>query len=136
MKKVYFSGSISGGRRDAEVYAKIIEKLKTKFVVLTEHIGSSDLTQKGETDMTPEEIYFKDIKLIDECDFVFAEVTQTSMGVGYEIAYAESLGKTILCFVNESKNPYLSAMIKGNPHLILFKYSDIGEVFNEIDKMN
>ena len=41
------------------------------------------------------EIYRRDIQWISECDMVIAEVTNPSLGVGYEMAYAESINKTV-----------------------------------------
>lgn len=136
MKKVYFSGSITGGRRDAEVYAKIICKLKERFVVLTEHIGDPELTELGEPDRSAEEIYETDTKFIRECDLLVAEVTQVSMGVGYELAYAEALGKPIYCFVDGNKNKNLTAMLRGNHNLNIYTYYDLKEVFEKIDKID
>ncbi len=34
--KIYFAGSIRGGRRDAELYYKIVQQLKTYGEVFTE----------------------------------------------------------------------------------------------------
>ena len=42
--KIYFAGSIRGGRGDAEIYAQIIEFLQGYGEVLTEHIGDTSLT--------------------------------------------------------------------------------------------
>lgn len=42
-KKIYFAGSIRGGRADADLYRRIIEHIKISAVVLTEHIGSPEL---------------------------------------------------------------------------------------------
>ena len=46
--KIYFAGSIRGGRDDQELYSAMIEELQTYGEVLTEHIGSSDLGNQGE----------------------------------------------------------------------------------------
>ena len=40
MKKVYFAGSIRGGREDANLYKQIIEYIQRSHKVLTEHIGN------------------------------------------------------------------------------------------------
>ena len=41
MKKVYFAGSIRGGRADAGLYQKMIEHIKARGNnVLTEHVGN------------------------------------------------------------------------------------------------
>ena len=39
MKRIYFCGSIRGGRNDRDIYIKLIEHLKKFGNVLTEHIG-------------------------------------------------------------------------------------------------
>ena len=49
--KIYFAGSIRGGRKDAELYRKIIAALKEKHQVLTEHVGDlrlSTVEDKGD----------------------------------------------------------------------------------------
>ena len=38
-KKVYFAGSIRGGRQDAELYKHDIEYIQRDNIVLTEHVG-------------------------------------------------------------------------------------------------
>lgn len=42
--KVYFAGSIRGGRDDIELYRELIEYLQTFGTVLTEHFGLDSLT--------------------------------------------------------------------------------------------
>ena len=51
MKKIYFAGSIRGGRSDRELYEKIINYLITFGEVLTEHIGHAGITPSGEVDL-------------------------------------------------------------------------------------
>ncbi len=46
---------------------------------------------------------------------VVAEATTPSLGVGYEVAKAESLNKNILCIYRSNKTKRLSAMLDGNP---------------------
>ena len=45
--RIYFCGSIRGGRQDAELYARLITMLKGYGTVLTEHVGDTSLTEKG-----------------------------------------------------------------------------------------
>ena len=42
--KVYFAGSIRGGRVDADLYHRMIEYIQRTDVVLTEHVGKSNLS--------------------------------------------------------------------------------------------
>lgn len=44
---------------------------------------------------------------------VVAEVTQPSLGVGYEVGHAKALGKKILCLYRPQPDKLLSAMIRG-----------------------
>ncbi len=44
---IYFAGSISGGRADDPIYARIVEILKTYGTVLTEHVGDPNITEQG-----------------------------------------------------------------------------------------
>ena len=46
--KIYFCGSIQGGRQDAALYAQLIKKLQAYGEVLTEHVGSDETINKCE----------------------------------------------------------------------------------------
>lgn len=135
MKKVYFAGSITGGRDDADTYKLIIDKLNERFDVLTEHVGNEEMSELGEYQLSDEQIYTRDVAWIRESDFVFAEVTHLSLGVGYEIGYAEAHGKKIFCFVNGSKVNRLSAMLTGNKNVECHVYFDIQEVYDFIENL-
>ena len=45
--KIYFAGSISGGRDHQSKYAKIVEILKVHGTVLTEHVADPKLKSDG-----------------------------------------------------------------------------------------
>ena len=102
--KIYFAGSIRGGRQDAELYRKVIAALKEKHQVLTEHVG--DLSLSTVEDKGDKAIYEQDTAWLRECDMVVAECTQVSLGVGYELAYAEAHGKEVHIFVWKRIFPY------------------------------
>lgn len=124
--KIYFAGSIRGGRDDNEIYFKIIEMLAAYGTVLTEHIGSKDLSSDGEA-LSGKNIYARDMAWLTEADAVVAEVTMPSLGVGYEIAKAEDMAKPTLCLYRPSEHRKLSAMIAGNGTLINKEYRDLSE---------
>ena len=74
-KKVYFAGSIRGGRQDAELYKHIIEYIQRDNIVLTEHVGDlSKSKTEGLTDLD-EAIYKQDTSWLRESDVVIAECT-------------------------------------------------------------
>ncbi|MEN8118427.1 MAG: nucleoside 2-deoxyribosyltransferase, partial [Bacteroidota bacterium] len=111
--KIYFAGSIRGGRADAALYLQIIEYLKSFGEVLTEHIGDPGLTDLGDDGPTDKYIHDRDLEWLEESDVLVAEVTTVSMGVGYEIGRAVEAGKKVLCLFRPDSGKNLSAMIAG-----------------------
>ena len=132
-KKIYFAGSIRGGRVDAALYQQIINHIKETDIVLTEHIGSPHLNvlEHAKRDA---EIYEQDMAWLRECDMVIAECTCPSLGVGYELAYAEKCGKPCHIFYNRTKTQ-LSAMLKGNPYFNIYPYENDSEIFEAVDRI-
>lgn len=131
--KIYFAGSIRGGREDTEIYFKIINYLKNYGQVLTEHIGKKDLDSFGEKGLSDKEIHNRDLEWILESDMVVAEVTKPSLGVGYEIAKADENDKKVLCLYRPQKDKKLSAMISGSLKLINREYNNFEEAKEKID---
>lgn len=130
--KIYFAGSIRGGREDAALYLQIIDFLKTFGEVLTEHIGDPKLTSLGDDGPTDKYIHDRDLEWLQSADILVAEVTTVSMGVGYEIGRAVESGKKILCLFRPAAGNNLSAMIAGCNDLTLINYNGLEEAKNAI----
>ncbi|MDD5914198.1 MAG: nucleoside 2-deoxyribosyltransferase [Oscillospiraceae bacterium] len=128
--KIYFCGSIRGGRTDAALYREMIEFLKQYGCVLTEHVGDASLTDRG-GDGTNGEIWQRDTAWLKACDIVIAECSQPSLGVGYEIAFAEALGKPVHVFYGKSDGR-LSAMLAGDPACSVNYYVAREELFAQL----
>jgi 2'-deoxynucleoside 5'-phosphate N-hydrolase len=131
--KIYFAGSITGGRDDANFYLQIIQLLQKYGTVLTEHIGKVDLSDKGEV-LAAKYIFKRDVAWLAKADWIVAEVTQPSLGVGYELGISEKLGKNVLCLFRPSSTRRLSAMIVGNDAVRVAEYENIEEleeIFNK-----
>lgn len=126
--KIYFAASIRGGRDRSEMYSQITQLLAKYGDVLTEHVGDASLTSDGEATKTDESIFRRDKLWILQSDFVVAEVTNPSLGVGWEIAFAESVGKLVLCLYFSGAEKKLSAMIAGNPWLTICRYETMKDV--------
>ena len=133
-KKIYFCGSIRGGRSDEEWYRYLINCMKRTDTVLTEHIGCRDVRQ-AETGNTDHSIYLRDTEWLKECDLVIAECTRPSLGVGYELAYAETLGKPVFVMYRP-KTSELSAMIAGNPYFRIMAYETKEEAEEIVNVLN
>ncbi|KRK63733.1 hypothetical protein FC72_GL001207 [Companilactobacillus tucceti DSM 20183] len=132
--KIYFAGSIRGGRSDVDIYKKIIDHLNKNNKVLTEHVGDYNLSIEGQKQLYNGYIRNRDIDWLKESDLVVAETSSPSLGVGYELAYAERIGKPVIILHNKNKSQ-LSAMIEGSSY---FKdinyYKTIEEAIEILDK--
>ncbi len=112
MIKIFFAGSIRGGRQLIPIYQYIIRFLKTRgFTVISEHVAAEGL-EKVEAKLTEQEIYEKDANWIEESDLAVAEITVPSIGVGYEICHAVKHKKPVLCLYEAGAKA--SAMVLGN----------------------
>lgn len=132
--KIYFAGSIRGGREDAPLYAEIIGLLRPYGEVLTEHVGNPNLSVHGEG-KAAEMIFQRDVDWIRESDVIVAEVTTVSLGVGYEIGFAEQIGKRIICLYRPQAERRLSAMILGNKKLTVVEYESIEDVEKKLKEL-
>ena len=106
-KKIYFAGSIRGGRNFADLYRKMIEHMQRTDIVLTEHIGQDDINLMEKGRMSDAEIYNQDTAWLQESDMVVAECSKTQ----------------------------LSAMLTGNPYFVIYPYQTEKELFSLMDKI-
>jgi nucleoside 2-deoxyribosyltransferase len=126
--KIYFCGSIRGGRELAHIYAFIIEMLRQYGMVLTEHVGNDEVIQTKDGELSDREIHDRDMRWIVESDAMVAEVTVPSLGVGYEIGRAMEMGKPILCLFDRGAGKSLSAMIAGSEKLLVRRYGETADI--------
>ena len=133
-QKVYFAGSIRGGRIDADLYQRLIAYMQRTDIVLTEHVGRPDLNLTEQGRDRDARIYKQDTAWLRECDVVVAECTCPSLGVGYELAYAEHLGKPVHIFYDQSKTQ-LSAMLTGNPYFHIHPYEREEEIYKVLEEL-
>ncbi len=130
---IYFAGSIRGGRTDQNIYLEIIKYLQKFGTVLTEHVANPNTTSLGEK-ISEEKIFKRDMKWLKKADIMVAEVTNPSLGVGYELAMAEKMNKKILCLYRPSRGKSLSAMVRGNIKFKVIDYKTLKDARKIIDK--
>ena len=133
MKKVYFAGSIRGGRVDEGMYERIIKFIQKTDIVLTEHIGKHNLNLL-EQGMKDRNIYDQDTAWLRESDVVIAECTCPSLGVGYELAYAEKHSVPCHIFYDKTR-VQLSAMLTGDPYFKIHPYTSEEEIYPVIKEI-
>ena len=128
MTLAYLSGPIihSKDRRD-DFYRAVIDILEEK--------GVEVFAPQFLPPASPEEIYERDVRNVRACDFLVAEVSSPSHGVGMEIMLAIELSKPILLFF-DSTSGRLSKMVSGAPGKALFTYLDIEEVTQVLDRID
>ncbi len=133
MRKVYFCGSIRGGRDDVYLYREIICLIKSYGnSVLTEHIASPEVFGL-EKDKSDHDIWVQDMEWLSQADLVIAECSTPSLGVGYELAEAKHLNKKTIVFARKKERfSSLSAMIAGDPYYDIYLYSSEEELFDQL----
>ena len=133
-KNVYFAGSIRGGRVDAALYHRIISYIKKTDTVLTEHIGKSNMSLTAQTRAVDTHIYEQDTTWLRSSDLLIAECTCPSLGVGYELAYAEAHNIPVFIFYDKTKSN-LSAMLNGNTYFTIISYETEEAIYPMLDKI-
>ena len=126
--KVYFACAITGGRDNAHLYQDIVDSIKANGgEVLSELFANQSVDQKkglgAKHGMSKQDIWAWDLNWVREADVIIAEVTQPSLGVGYEIAKAEEWNKPILALFYEPSENRLSSMIEGSSYTVTRYYS-------------
>ncbi len=110
---IYFACSITGGREFEDVYQDLTAALLADgHEVPTAHLAASSVVEL-EAVVSPVDVYRRDVDWIRNADALIAEVSVPSHGVGYEIGYALSAGKRVLCLSKAGRK--LSKMVSGNP---------------------
>ncbi|MHA2360189.1 MAG: nucleoside 2-deoxyribosyltransferase [Candidatus Thorarchaeota archaeon] len=120
MTLVYLSAPIikKGLRKDefCNTVVKVIEDLGIN-IFAPQFLGPAE----------PDEIYRRDVHNVRMCDFVVAEISNPSLGVGMEVMLAIELMKPVLMFHETDTGP-LSRMIIGAEGKVLLEYSNIQDV--------
>ncbi len=132
--KIYYATSIRGeiSPDASENNRMLITELKKHGTVLTEHFADESILAKGEEEISDEDIHDRDMEWIKNSDVIVAEISNLSLGVGYELGRSVELNKKILCLRKKS-DKRLSAMIKGCRDIKVFDYKDISEALNYIN---
>ena len=136
--KIYFAGSIRGGRQDAALYHEIVRQLQKHGDVLTEHVAAVELGVLGQ-DIGDRKIHDRDLDWLKTSDCLVAEVTTPSLGVGYEVGKATEWGKPVLCLFRPAEGRALSAMIAGCNAVKVREYqspAELTEIFEEFLREN
>ncbi len=127
---IYFACSITGGREFESTYQEIVAALTANgHEIPTSHLAQSD-GMENEYELTPQNVYQRDVNWIRNCGVLIAEVSVPSHGVGYEIGFALNIGKPVLCLYHKERR--VSKMITGNTDsaLVIQSYASVEEAIS------
>lgn len=132
--KIYISGSIYGGTQKIETYKILIKELEKYGEVLDKQVADEN-TIANEAFQTDEEIYTDLEEKLKIADIIFAEVSIPSLGVGYELGFADKLNKKIIAIYDQNYTEKVSTMIRGNKRIELIPYKNIKEITDNLEKL-
>lgn len=132
---VYFACSIRAGREYAHLYLDIVNSIKAAGAEVVSELFADPTIEAAEGTKhkpTDRDLWAADLKLIRAADAVIAEVTNPSLGVGYEIAKAEAWSIPVLALFYDTGERRLSAMINGSAHTKVIRYKKLTEAQSAI----
>ena len=132
--KIYVSGSIYGGTQKIDTYKILIEELEKYGEVLDKQIVDPN-TIENEKYQSNEDIFKSLEKQLMMADILFAEVSIPSLGVGYELGFADKIGKKIIAIYDENYTKKVSTMIRGNKRIKLIPYKNIEDITKNLEKL-
>lgn len=132
---IYFAASIRAGRGDVFIYKKILPMLQKHGTVLTAHVADEHVSSEGETGLSDQQIFSRDMAWLRSADVLIAEVSIPSLGVGYEIGQARSMNIPVLCLYRAANRKKLSGMISGDPEIHTICYREAESLQTRIDNL-
>lgn len=134
--KIYFSGSIYGGRQKIDIYKRLISKLGEYGEVLNFEVASDTVIDEEKGTVEDDRRIFKSLESrMKEADLIFAEWTIPSLGVGYEAGFADKLGKKIIGIYDKNITPKITTMFRGNERLKIIPYTNIDEIIDNLKEI-
>jgi len=117
MNRVYLSIPIIANR-NLDIAKNIAEIIENEgYEIISKWVLEEDI----KTYISPKDILKRDIESVLKSDILIAEVSNSSHGVGMEIAIAFLSGKKIILIKN--KNSKISYMLQGIPDKEIIEYT-------------
>jgi nucleoside 2-deoxyribosyltransferase len=125
MKKIYVACSLTHATQE----------FRDSIEVLKEHIGKKYelLSFLGLAAGTAKEVFDYDITCVKNADFIVADCTYPSIGMGIELGYAYSLNIPVLLIAKIEAKVALMALGLPNKVTDLVRYEHILDVLPEVD---
>src|ERR1700745_4019690 len=98
--RIYFGFTVAGDRSALEAARRIVRALESAgHTVLTRHLVE-DNAWEADRQITPQQVFARDMKWLEVGDVFLAEVSGSSFGLGFETGYLLGSGtkRTILFY--------------------------------------
>ena len=119
--KIYFGAAITLSRKLLPQYQKIVATIKKQgHQVLSEYVVDPKL--KLGDGLSPEDLFARETKTIEEADAMIAEVTTPSWGTPFLMSHALRHGKPVLALFYKDAKHKIPIMIKGHLDLYVENY--------------
>ena len=129
--KIYFGFTVAGDRSSLDAARRIVELIEALgHEVLTRHLVRDDAWDADRL-ISPQDVYRRDMRWLQECDLFMAEASGSSFGLGFETGYLlGATPKSAVLFYRRESEKRISLLITGNCHpgCKLVPYSEIEEV--------
>ncbi|MHB1096517.1 MAG: nucleoside 2-deoxyribosyltransferase [Gemmatimonadaceae bacterium] len=129
--KIYFGFTVAGDRTSLDAARMIVSQLTQRgHHVLTEHLVRDDAWSEDRL-ITPQQVFERDMRWLDQCDMFVAEVSGSSFGLGFETGYLlGGSAKKVILFYRRDVAEKISLLITGNshPNCLLVPYNTLAEL--------
>src|SRR5271156_6552841 len=129
--KIYFGFTVAGDRSALETARTLVQLLEgLGHEVLTRHLVSDDAWEKDRL-ISPQDVYWRDMAWLEQCEVLIAEVSGSSFGLGFETGYVlGATAKKVILFYRRDLEKKISLLITGNthPNCTLAPYSNVTDV--------
>lgn len=130
MKTFYFASASSGLPKRLDEYKKIVEIVESNRCIIIDQWFEKHKWNAENIKDVEENAKNRSTVMIRKCDFVVAETSIPSTGMGHQISYALEHHVPVLCLCKEEKFKQLSFIIKTYDSNILeiFQYKNDKEL--------
>ncbi len=129
--RIYFGFTVAGDRSSIDIARRVVELLESRgHEVLTRHLVDDNAWELDRL-ITPQQVYERDMKWLEQCDLFIAEVSGSSFGLGYETGYLlGTTAKKVVLLYKRDAEKRISLLITGNtnPRCVLLPYTDVAEI--------
>ena len=127
--KYYFCGSMTYDRSKKDTYVKLIEKIKEYGEVLNDFVGDTVVT-----DYEPSYVFKRDTNNLSNADFLVADLSVVSLGVGFEVGYYLQFGKPLVLMYDINK-PLPSSLLRGVDKATVIPYENDSDAVKKLDEI-